>query len=356
MKKFVCIILSIAMMCFVLDACGGSSTTTTTKAAAATATKAAAAGTTKAAATTAAAKQFSGQKKHLSYGAGTSGSTINSVVLGHTQIINQYCNDVEVAAEASGGGSDNLRLVQDGTFDMSTSGNVAVYQAEQGKGDFVGENFDKVLGWIPNYASYFFCVVPKESNIQTLADLKGKRVSVGVKGSGQEVYTRAVLEGDGIKYEDFTPYYLKADESNDGLKDGSLDAIIYATGNPVPAIMELIAVDEIRIVGIPKDEAEKICKTAPFLSPGKIPGGSYKGMDTDIPTVQSFTIAFISADVPEDMVYEMTKTLWEHKDELATIHSSQKALDPSMIDYGITSVMKLHPGAEKYYKEKGWIK
>ncbi len=295
------------------------------------------------------------QTVYLNYGAGTSGSTINSVVLAHAQIINEYVENVEVSPEASGGGSDNLRLTEDGTFSMSTAGNVAAYDAVNGVGDFQGETFDNVMGWLPAYASYFMLVVPAESSIKSIYDIKGKRVSVGVKGSGAEVYARGVIEGAGLTYDDFTPYYLAQSESNDAIKDGSIDALIYATGVPVPAIMELNAVDDIRIVPIEKEDAEKIAEGVAFFSPGVIPAGTHEGMDEDIPTVQSFTIAFIRADVPEDVVYEMTKAIWEHKDELSSMHASQEHLDPSMIGFGITPVMKLHPGAEKYYKEMGWI-
>lgn len=294
--------------------------------------------------------------QYLSLGAGTSGSTINTVVLGYTSILNEYCGGVQVSAEASSGGSDNLRYVQDGVFQISTAGNIATYQAVNGIGDFEGESFENVKGWMPCYASYVMIVVPQESSIQTLQDLRGKRVSVGTKGSGAEVIVAAMMEGAGITYDtDFTPYYLSTADSNDALVEGSIDALIYATGIPTPALMELMAIDDVRIVPIEQEEAEGISKGQAYFSAGAIPAGTYDGVDRDVPTLQSFTIAFVSAELDENTVYNMTKCLWEHLDELGAIHSSQKLLTPQMILESITPVMELHPGALKYYQEKGWV-
>lgn len=293
---------------------------------------------------------------HLSAGAGTSGSTINTVVLGYTQILNEYCQEVNVTAEASSGGSDNLRYVQDGVFQISTSGNIAVYQAVNGIGDFSGETFENVKGWLPCYASYVMIVVPNESDIHTLQDLRGKRVSVGTRGSGAEVIVQAMMSGAGITYNnDFTPYYLSTADSNDALIEGTIDALIYATGIPTPSLMELMAIDDVRIIPIEKEEAEKIANGQAYFSPGIIPKGTYDGVDYDIPTLQSFTIAVVNADVDEDTVYKITECIWDHLEELGNVHASQKLLQPQMIVESITPVMELHPGAEKYYKEKGWV-
>lgn len=297
------------------------------------------------------------KKEYISAGAGTSGSTINTVVLGYTNLLNEYCDYVEVSAEASSGGSDNLRYVQDGVFQISTAGNLATYQAVNGLGDFEGETFENVKGWLPCYASYVMIVVPQESSIQTLQDLRGKRVSVGVKGSGAEVIVASMMEGAGIHYDtDFTPYYLSTADSNDSLIEGSVDAVIYATGVPTPALMELMAIDDVRLIPIETEEAEAIAGSQAYFSAGVIPAGTYDGVDYDIPTLQSFTIAFVSAELDDDTVYAMTKCIWEHLDELGELHSSQKLLDPAMIDEAITPVMELHPGAARYYSEQGWIK
>ncbi len=291
----------------------------------------------------------------LSYGAGTVGSTINSVVMAHTTILNEKVPYLTITAEASGGGVDNIRLTEDDEFQISTAANISAWQAVNGQGDFADGKTQHVLGLTPIYSSFVMIIVPQDSPIQTIDDLKGKRVSVGVKGSGAEVIVQSFITGAGMSYDDFRPYYLAQSESNDGLKDRSLDAIIYATGIPMPAVMELNAVDKIRLIPVPTEQAEKITAPYPFFSAGVIPAGTYDGMNEDIPAVQGFTIGFIRDSVPDDVVYDITKTLWESKDDLATIHSSQRALDPAMVKSGLEPVMPIHPGALKYYKEMGWV-
>ena len=291
----------------------------------------------------------------LVYGAGTSGSTVNTVVLGQTQILNNYCKNIQITAEASSGGSDNLRYTQDGVFQISTASSTAAYQAVHGEGDFKGEVFDNVKGWIPFYLSYVMIVVPDESNIKRLNDLRGKRVSVGARGSGAEVICHAMFNGAGITYADFKPYFLSTADSNEALIDGTIDVTILATGVPTPALMELMAMKKIRIIAIPEEEAAEIAKDTAFLSAGSIPAGTYEGINYDIPTLQSSTIAYISTEVDETIVYDMTKCIWEHLDELADVHISQKNLNPQMIKECILPIMELHGGAKKYYKEKGWI-
>ena len=296
-----------------------------------------------------------GQVVDLAYGAGTVGSTINSVVMAHTTIINEQNIGIRISAEASGGGVDNIRLTGDGEFQISTAANISAWQAVNGVGDFAGDKVDNVLGLLPIYSSFVMIVVPKDSPIKTLADLKGKKVSVGVKGSGAEVIVQSFITGAGMTYDDFRPYFLAQSESNDGLKDRSLDALIYATGVPMPAIMELNATDDIRLIPVSVEEAEMITADYPFFSPGTIPAGTYDGMNDPIPSVQGFTIGFIRADVPDDIVYTITKIIWENRDALARIHASQRLLEPSMIKSGLLPIMDIHPGAMKYYKEQGWV-
>ena len=119
--------------------------------------------------------------------------------------------------------------------------------------------------------------------------------------------------------------------------------------------MELMAIDDVRIIPIEEAEAAEIADGQAYFSPGIIPAGTYDGVDYDIPTLQSFTIAVVSAEVEDDTIYSITKCIWEHLEELGNIHASQQLLDPDMITESITPVMELHPGAARYYQEMGWI-
>lgn len=292
---------------------------------------------------------------HISYGANTVGTTAYNVIIVHTNILNEHVAGLRVSAEASGGGVDNLKLTEDDVFQISTASNISTWQAVNGEGDFKGEKLNHIFGFIPIYPSYVHIVVPEKSGIRSIQDIKGKRVSVGLKSSGGEVIASSFFNGVGLPYEDFKPYFLAPAETTDGLKDGSLDAAFYASGIPMPAVMELNATEKVRLIPITPEEIRKITEKYPFFSSGIIPGNTYDGMPDDFTTVQGFTIGFIRDSVPEETVYSMAKAIWEHLDDLAQSHASQKDLNPSMIKDGVLPVIMIHPGAARYYKEKGWI-
>ena len=291
----------------------------------------------------------------LSYGAGTVGSAVNTVVMGHVALLNEYVPGLEVTAEASGGGVDNLRFTEDDVFQISTAANISMWQAMNGVGDFEGEPVQNVTGWMPMYSSFVQIVVRGDSDIYSVEDLRGKRVSVGLLGSGAEVIASSFFNGADLPYSEFEPYYLAHQETNDAMADGTLDAAFYATGVPTPAVMELGATRDIRLIPVPVEEAEYITADYPFFSPGVIPAETYDFIDEDVPTVQGFTNSFVRRDLPEELVYEMTKAVWEHLDELAQVHSSQRYKEPSMIASGLEPVAEIHPGAARYYREMGWI-
>ena len=296
-----------------------------------------------------ASDEESGNKEtiYLSYGAGTVGSAVNSVVLAHTKIFSDNVPNLQVSAQASGGGVDNLKFTEDNTFQISTAANISIYQAMNGVGDFESGALKNIRGLIPVYPSYVQIVVPSKSDIYTIEDMRGKKISVGNKGSGAEVICQSFFNGAGMSYEDFKPYYLAQQETMDGVKDGSLDVGFFATGVPASAVMELMTTSDVRLIEINTEEAAKITADYPFFSPGVIPAGTYKGQDKGIPTVQGFTDAYVHKDVPDDIVYAMVKALWEHKDQLGEIHASQKVLNPEMIETGLMPIVDLHPGAAK---------
>ena len=198
-------------------------------------------------------------------------------------------------------------------------------------------------------------IVLENSPIKTYHDLKGKRVSLGVKGGTAEIICDLVMkEGYGLTEETYDLYNIPPSEAANGLKDGSLDAINVGGGIPSPVIMEMQATHPVRVLPVEPEIAEKIYENYPFMIPGVIPEGTHEG-HPEVPAVRTYTIGYVNKDLPEDLVYEMTKAIWENIDELAQVHVSQKDLDPSMIKSVASLPVPLHPGAERYYKEKGWL-
>lgn len=203
-----------------------------------------------------------------------------------------------------------------------------------------------VAGIYPNYVQI---VASKESGIKTLADLKGKRLSVGAPKSGTELNARAILAAAGLKYSDLGKVeYLPFSESVDLMKNRQLDATLQSAGLGVASIRDLASSVDIVMVEVPQATVESI--GAPYLS-GVIPAGTYKGQTADVRTALVPNFLVTRAGLSEKVVYEMTKATFENLSELQAAHAAAKAITlPGAIK---GSPVPFHPGAIKYFKEKG---
>jgi hypothetical protein len=198
-------------------------------------------------------------------------------------------------------------------------------------------------------------VVKKGLGAKTVADLKGKRVSLDEPGSGTLVNAKAILAAFGITEKDIKPEYLKPQQSAEKLKDGSVDAFFSTTGYPQGAISELATTAGIELLPIDGAGRDKILAQYKFFAADKIPDGAYKdvkGVDTIAVGAQWVT----SAKQPADLVYEVTKGLWSDKTRAALDggHAKGKSIRKETALAGVG--IPLHPGAEKFYKEAGLLK
>ncbi|WP_300303070.1 TAXI family TRAP transporter solute-binding subunit [Ferrovibrio sp.] len=203
------------------------------------------------------------------------------------------------------------------------------------------------------YNNYIQIVASKDSGIKTLADLKGKRISVGAPKSGTEINARAVLGAAGLTYKDFSKVeYLGFGESVDLMKNRQLDVTLQSAGLGVASIRDLANSVDIVIVPVPADVVKKIGDPA-YLT-DTIPAGTYKGQDAAVPAAAVGNY-FVSTDkVSNDLAYKMTKAMVEGLDQLYAAHSAAKGIKKEAM--AANPPVPLHPGAEKYYKEKGMIK
>jgi TRAP transporter TAXI family solute receptor len=208
------------------------------------------------------------------------------------------------------------------------------------------ENLRTIAAIYPNYIQI---VASAESGIKTLADLKGKRLSVGAPKSGTELNARAILTAAGLSYDDLGKVeYLPFAESVDLMKNRQLDATLQSAGLGVASLRDLANSVAITVVEVPADVIGKI--GAPYQV-ATIPAGTYQGQDADVATAAVINYLVTRADLDEETVYLMTKALYENLDQLAAAHAAAKAikLDASATE----SPVPLHPGAERYFKEKG---
>lgn len=259
--------------------------------------------------------------------------------------------DVRTSVQATKASVENLNLLQQGRGEVGFSLGDSVADAWAGNEEAGFRNkLDKLRGLAAVYPNFIQIVARKDSGITTLEDLKGKRISVGAPKSGTELNARKVFGAAGMTYKDFGKVeYLPFAESVELMKNRQIDATLLSAGLGVSAIRDLASVTDITIVAVPADVVEKIGE--PVFIAENVPAGTYNGVDQDIPTVAIINFLITHSDVPEEVVYEMTKQMFEKKAELVSAHSAANGIDLATAGKGMP--LPLHPGAERFYKEQG---
>lgn len=248
---------------------------------------------------------------------------------------------------------ENLNLLQQGRGEVAFTLGDALSLAWAGNEEagFKGK-LDKLRGLSALYPNYIQIVASKDSGIQSIADLKGKRLSVGAPKSGTELNARAVLAAAGMSYEDLGKVeYLPFGESVELIKNRQLDATLQSVGLGAASIRDLATSVPITIVPIPEDVIAKIGDPAYIAR--TVPAGTYQGQDQEVPTAAVINFLVTHSDVSDETAYQMTKLLHASKDQLVAAHAAAKEIDPAKAIEGMP--VPLHPGAERYYKEAGLI-
>ncbi|MDN3361963.1 TAXI family TRAP transporter solute-binding subunit [Priestia megaterium] len=204
------------------------------------------------------------------------------------------------------------------------------------------------------YPNYMQIVALKSARIHTLQDLKGKNVVVGALGSGTEVLAMRILNSMDISTQDFHARFLPFSEGIEGIKNGTADAAFLSSGYPNSGITELASTNEIELISVPEDVTAKLKKSYSPLGSGMIPADTYKDVNTETKTVMVKNLLITNKDMPQKKVYELTKALFENIEELEQTNSSAEKITLAKAVEQLP--LPLHPGAKKYYEEKGIIK
>jgi TRAP transporter TAXI family solute receptor len=245
---------------------------------------------------------------------------------------------------------ENLNLLQQGRGEIAFALGDSVKLGWEGDTEvgFPGK-LDKLRAIAAIYPNYVQVVATADSGVKTLADLKGKSLSVGAPKSGTELNARAIFEAAGLTYDDLgRAEYLPFGESVELMKNRQLDATLQSAGLGVASIRDLASSVPIQIVAVPPEVVEKI--GSPYAS-AIIPAGTYEGQTEDVATASIGNILVTHSDVDEELVYQMTKALFENLDEMVAAHAAAKAINIDNATSGLP--IPLHPGAERYYKEAG---
>lgn len=263
-----------------------------------------------------------------------------------------------IASALSANGSvANINAIAGGSLESGFAQSDVATWAYTGTGIWEGKPAVEKLRAIANlYPESIHLVTSAKSGINSVADLKGKKVSLDEPGSGTLVDARIILEGYGLSEKDVQAEFLKPDQAADRMRDGAMDAFFFVGGYPAGAIAELASQHEVKLVPISCEEAPKICETYTFFAADTVPGGTYDGNPDDVKTLSVGAQWVTSADQPEDLIYGITKALWNDntRKQLDAGHAKGKMITKESALNGVG--IPLHPGAEKFYKEAGLLK
>lgn len=287
------------------------------------------------------------------------------------QALSSTIADLEVTAQTSNASVANCSLIGNHEVESAFVQNNVAYWAVNGTGVFEGKEPIKNLRAIASlYPEVFHFVTTKKSGVTTMEALKGKRVSPGDRGSGTEADFRGITQALGIKYDDFaTVDYLALAGAVERVKDGQLDMLCFTGGYPMSGILDLATAVEISFISFTDEEIAKIKAALPYVIEMTIPKGTYPGQTEDVKTLSVMAQWVVDANVSDDIVYQITKALWEKQNVTkGTYQGQQKSGADFMADAHAKgkevvigtalsgNAIPLHPGAEKYYKEIGVIK
>jgi TRAP transporter TAXI family solute receptor len=271
-----------------------------------------------------------------------------------SQIFAKDIPNTRSTAQVTRASAENLNLLQAGRGELALSLADSVSDAWKGNAEAgFPAKLDKLRGLSATYNNYIQIVASADSGIKTLADLKGKRVSVGAAKSGTELNARAILKAAGLSYGDLAKVeYLPFGESVELMKNRQLDATLQSAGLGVASIRDLSTSVKIVVVSVPADVVAKVGDAA--YQPAVIPANTYTGQTMDIPTAAIPNFLITHSGVSDDTAYRMTKAMYDNIDTLYAAHNAAKAIKRENAIKGMP--VPLHPGAERYYKEVGLIK
>lgn len=261
--------------------------------------------------------------------------------------------NLSVTAQATGASGENMRLVEAGEVDFAIVQNDVADAAFNGTAPFKNKLGDvRALGRL--YPEYLHVVASKDSGIRNLEDFKGKKISVGARGSGNEVNCRQIFDFYGLDYKNLQPIFLPYGETADQFKDRNLDGFVFTIGTPNPAIQDITTTQDVVFVPLFGEKADKVIAKFPYMVKDAIPAGTYKGQADAVPTLSVQAILVANKDMPEAVAYELTKLLYENSEAVAKAHNKGSEIKLANATDGVT--IPLHPGAARYFKEKGLIK
>jgi uncharacterized protein len=263
---------------------------------------------------------------------------------------------IRCSVESTGGSAFNINTIKAGELDFGLSQSDVQYNALKGLAQFKDAPFAELRAVYSVHPEPFTVLARKELNAKNFTDLKGKRVNVGNPGSGTRASMEELLGALSWKMSDFSlASELRADEHGPALCDNKIDAFFYGVGHPSANIQDPTTTCGAKLVSITGPAVDKLVASNSYYAKAKIPGGMYANNPEGADTYGVLATLVTTAKTPDDVVYALVKATFDNFDEFKKLHPAFADLGPAkMVKDGLSA--PLHPGAEKYYKEKGWLK
>lgn len=287
----------------------------------------------------------------LSIATGGTGGVYYPMGGGLAEIINNRIDGYSATAEVTGASVENMGLIATGDADLAIALADTVEQAYSGTGRFEGQQLPMVRGLASMYANMVQIVALDSSGVTSLSDLRGRRVSVGAPGSGTEVNAEQILTANGISYDDIDEQRLNFNETADALANGDIDVGFWSVGAPTSSILNLATTQSIHVIPLTEDEMTAAIGANPVFARTQLAGGTYTGVDEAVAVVGVPNVLVVSAEMDDDLAYEITKAMFENIADLQAVHP---AANETTVEFTLNATpVPLHPGAIRYFEEIG---
>ncbi len=290
-------------------------------------------------------------QEHFVIATASVGGTWYLMGAGLSMIIDHACPDLDVKAIISGGSLVNARLVDTGEVESGFCASDPAWAAYNGLEPFE-RKFDNFRVITKLHPGPLHIVVLEDSDIKSVYDLKGKKVAVGPAGGGAVKVLHTVLPYFGMSFDDFNPLYTSYEESCEMVGDKHVNAAAISAGIPMEAIKQLQTRKKIRLISFEKEIVDKIVQNEPLYDPFVIPKEVYD-LKEDVLVAVNRDLFIVNKNVKDEAVYEVTRAIFENLDQVYKVHPSCRYIT---LESAVSDLFPMHPGAMKYYKEKGIVK
>ncbi len=272
-----------------------------------------------------------------------------------SSIVNKYVPNTEASAHPSAASRENIRLLEEKKTDLAMVMPDVAFYAFNATDIYKDKPPARIRGLFSFWGIDLLIIARADTDIKSVADLKGHRVGFGPPGSGSANMSKKILAEYGLTYRDVKPQFISATEQSQALKDKSLDAAMYTIGTPAATFVDLCTLNKMRIIPIQSDMMAKILKSHPYYAPSVIPAGAYPQIDYDTPALKWLGLVVTYEDLDADLAYRIVKAVAkDHLDEFKQAHAKAKKLTTAEMAAGMS--IPWHPGAARFWEEAGIFK